>query len=118
MSPSVGLTNANKWLLIMIFTPVISISFTSLAFDFGQPALAQESEGGGGQQQEQAPAGGSTPEEFVVRRVEIWGLFYRLMVVAFVVGAVVQGTIIYVCWRFRESNRKNKPRESLEGLHR
>ncbi|HEY3526978.1 MAG TPA: hypothetical protein VGK47_12315 [Nitrososphaeraceae archaeon] len=116
MSPSVGLTNANRWLLIMIFTPVISISFTSIAFDFGQPALAQESEGG--QQQEQAPAGGSTPEELVVRRVEIWGVFYRLMVVAFVVGAVVQGTIIYVCWRFRESNKKNKPREALEGLHR
>ena len=118
MSPSVSLTNANKWLLIMIFTPVISISFTSFAFDVdvGQPALAQESEGG--QQQGQAPAGGSTPEELVVRRVEIWGVFYRLMVVAFVVGAVVQGTIIYVCWRFRESNRKNKPREALEGLHR
>ena len=116
MSPSIGLTNANKWLLIMIFTPVISLSFTSFAFDLGQPALAQESEEG--QQQEQAPAGGSTPEELVVRRVEIWGLFYRLMVVAFVVGAVVQGTIIYLCWRFRESNRKNKPREAPEGLHR
>lgn len=116
MSPGVGLTNSNKWLLIMIFTPVISISFTSFIFDLGQPAVAQESEGG--QQQEQAPAGGSAPEELVVRRVEIWGLFYRLMVVAFVVGAVVQGTIIYICWRFRESNRKNKPREALEGLHR
>jgi hypothetical protein len=116
MSPSVSLTNANKWLLIMIFTPVISISFTSFVFDFGQPALAQESEGG--QQQEQAPAGESAPEDLVIRRVEIWGLFYRLMVVAFVVGAVVQGTIIYVCWRFRESHKKNKPREALEGLHR
>ena len=116
MSPSVSLTN-DKWLLIMIFTPVISISFTSLAFDFGQPALAQE-QAEEGQQQEQAPAGGSTPEELVVRRVEIWGVFYRLMVVAFTVGAVVQGTIIYVCWRFRESHKKNKPREALEGLHR
>ncbi len=116
MSPSVSLTNASKWLLIMIFTPVISIPFTSLAYDFEQPAHAQESEEG--QQQEQAPAGESAPEDLVIRRVEIWGLFYRLMVVAFVVGAVVQGTIIYVCWRFRESNRKNKPREALEGLHR
>jgi heme/copper-type cytochrome/quinol oxidase subunit 2 len=69
-------------------------------------------------QQEQGSPGGSSPEEVVVRRVEIWGLFYRLMVVAFAVGAVVQGTIIYVCWRFRESNKKNKPREHLEGLHR
>jgi hypothetical protein len=114
MSPSIKLTNANKWLLIMIFTPAISVSFTSLYFNLGQSAFAQESV----QQQEQAPAGGSPPEEIIVRRVEIWGVFYRLMIVAFTVGAVVQGTVIYVCWRFRESNRKNKPREPLEGMHR
>jgi heme/copper-type cytochrome/quinol oxidase subunit 2 len=30
------------------------------------------------------------------------------MIVAFIVGAVVQGTIIYVCWRFRESHKKNQ----------
>ena len=69
-------------------------------------------------QQEQGSPGGSAPEDVVIRRVEIWGLFYRLMVVAFAVGAIVQGTIIYVCWRFRESNKKNKPREHLEGMHR
>jgi nicotinamide riboside transporter PnuC len=115
MSSSVKLTNAKKWLLIVIFTPVLSVSFMSLISNAGQQmAFAQEPAA----QQEQGSPGGSAPEEIVVRRVEIWGLFYRLMVVAFVVGAVVQGTIIYVCWRFRESNKKNKPREHLEGMHR
>ena len=115
MSSSVKLTNAKKWLLIVIFTPVLSVSFMSLISNAGQQmAFAQEPAA----QQEQGSPGGSAPEEIVVRRVEIWGLFYRLMVVGFVVGAVVQGTIIYVCWRFRESNKKNKPREHLEGMHR
>ncbi|MGA7369852.1 MAG: hypothetical protein WBX01_12035 [Nitrososphaeraceae archaeon] len=49
-------------------------------------------------------------EELIVRRVAIWDLFYQGMVAAFVVGALVQGTIIYIYWRFRESNPKNKPR--------
>lgn len=115
MSSSVKLTNAKKWLLIVIFTPVLSVSFMSLISNAGQQmAFAQEPAA----QQEQGSPGGSSPEEVVVRRVEIWGLFYRLMVVAFAVGAIVQGTIIYVCWRFRESNKKNKPREHLEGMHR
>jgi hypothetical protein len=115
MSSSVKLTNAKKWLLIVIFTPVLSVSFMSLISNAGQQmAFAQEPAA----QQEQGSTGGSPPEELIVRRVEIWGLFYRLMVVAFAVGAIVQGTIIYVCWRFRESNKKNKPREHLEGMHR
>ena len=49
-------------------------------------------------------------EELVVRRVAIWDLFYQGMVAAFVVGALVQGTLIYIYWRFRESNPRNKPR--------
>jgi heme/copper-type cytochrome/quinol oxidase subunit 2 len=47
-------------------------------------------------------------ERYIIARVEIWALFYRLMVVAFVIGAVVMGTITYVVWRFRESNPKNR----------
>lgn len=47
-------------------------------------------------------------ERYILHRVEIWALFYRLMVVAFVVGAVVMGSIAYVVWRFRESNPKNR----------
>jgi hypothetical protein len=114
MSSSIKLTNATKWLLIIIFAPVLSVSFTSFIFNLGQTAVAQESVEGQGEE----PAGGSAPEEIVIRRVEIWGLFYRLMVVAFVVGSVVQGTIIYISWRFRESNKKNQPREPWEGMHR
>jgi nicotinamide riboside transporter PnuC len=115
MSSSIKLANANKWLLIIIFTPIISVSFTSFIFNLGQTtAFAQES----AQQQGQGSTGGSPPEELIIRRVEIWGVFYRLMVVAFVVGAVVQGVIIYVCWRFRESHKKNMPREQLGGMHR
>jgi uncharacterized protein (DUF2062 family) len=114
MCLGIKLTNANKWLLIIIFTPIVSVSFTSFVFNLGQMAFAQES----AEQQGQESTGGSPPEEPIIRRVEIWGVFYKLMVVAFVVGAVVQGTIIYVCWRFRESNKKNKPREQLGGMHR
>jgi nicotinamide riboside transporter PnuC len=110
MSSSIKLTNATKWLLIIIFAPVLSVSFTSFIFSVAQTAVAQESA--------EESAGGSAPEEIVIRRVEIWGLFYRLMVVAFVVGSVVQGTIIYISWRFRESNKKNQPREPWEGMHR
>ena len=116
MSSSIRLTDANRWLLIMILAPVLSVSFTSIILNTGQTAVAQESPEGQGQGQDSA--GGSAPEELVIRRVEIWGLFYRLMIVAFTVGAVVQGVIIYVSWRFRESNKKNWPRESLEGTHR
>ena len=111
MSSSIKLTNATKWLLIIIFAPVLSVSFTSFIFSLAQTAVAQESE-------EQVPTEGSASEEAVFRRVEIWGLFYRLMVAAFVVGAVVQGVIIWICWRFRESNKKNQPREPWEGMHR
>jgi len=49
------------------------------------------------------------PGEYLDRRVEIWGLFYRMMIVAFVVGAVVSGTLVWLCVRFRESNPKAKP---------
>lgn len=49
------------------------------------------------------------PGEYLDRRVEIWNLFYRMMTVAFVIGAVVSGTLIWLIWRFRESNPKAKP---------
>ena len=38
-----------------------------------------------------------------------------IMVAAFVVGAVVQGAIVYVCWRFRESHKQNRIKE-IEGV--
>lgn len=54
-------------------------------------------------------AAGDEPGEYLDRRVEIWNLFFRLMTVAFVIGAVVSGTLIWLVWRFRESNPKAKP---------
>jgi heme/copper-type cytochrome/quinol oxidase subunit 2 len=83
---------SNIWLLLLLFSP-----FALLVLSLFDNVFAQES------------------EEFVVRRVEIWALFYRLMVAAFVVGAVVQGAIVYVCWRFRESHKKSRMRE-IEGV--
>jgi heme/copper-type cytochrome/quinol oxidase subunit 2 len=83
---------SNIWLLLLLFSPFVLLVLSSFDNVFGQES-----------------------EEFVVRRVEIWALFYRLMVAAFVVGAVVQGAIVYVCWRFRESHKKSRIRE-LEGV--
>jgi len=47
--------------------------------------------------------------EYIDRKAEIWNLFFRLMVVAFVVGGVIAGTMVWQVWRFRESNPKAKP---------
>ena len=52
--------------------------------------------------------GQETTQRYLSARIEIWSLFYRLMVVAFVIGAVVMGTLTYVIWRFRESHPKNR----------
>ena len=58
---------------------------------------------------ESAFAAGDEPGEYLDRRVLIWNLFFRMMTVAFVVGAVVSGTLIWQCWRFRESHPQAKP---------
>ena len=58
---------------------------------------------------DQAFAAGTTTGEYLDRTVVIWGLFYRLMIVAFVVGTVVSGLIVWLVLRFRESNPKVKP---------
>ena len=50
-----------------------------------------------------------TAGEYLDRKAEIWNLFFRLMVVAFVVGGVIAGTMVWQVWRFRESNPKSKP---------
>jgi predicted secreted protein len=74
---------------------VISILSVSIAIAYGQTS--------------------GPPQNYVIRRVEIWDLFYRGMVAAFIVGAIVQGSIVYIAWRFRESNTKTwGPRESQE----
>lgn len=58
---------------------------------------------------EYAFAAGAEPGEYLDRRVVIWNLFFRMMTIAFVVGAVVSGTMIWQVWRFRESHPKAKP---------
>ena len=45
-------------------------------------------------------------EQILNRRVEIWALFYRLMTAAFIVGAIVQGVMLFVVVRFRERKVK------------
>ncbi len=54
-------------------------------------------------------AAGDEPGEYLDRRVIIWNLFFKMMTVAFTVGAVVAGTMIWLVWRFRESHPNAKP---------
>ena len=58
---------------------------------------------------DQVFAAGTTTGEYLDRTVVIWGLFYRLMIVAFTVGTVVSGLIVWLVLRFRESNPKATP---------
>ncbi|MFM8658513.1 MAG: heme transporter CcmC [Candidatus Nitrosotenuis sp.] len=51
----------------------------------------------------------SDPGQYINRKAEIWNLFFKMMTIAFTVGAVVSGTLIWVVWRFRESHPKAKP---------
>ena len=47
-------------------------------------------------------------DQVLNRRVEIWALFYRLMTAAFIVGAIVQGVMLFVVVRFREKKVKQE----------
>jgi len=47
-------------------------------------------------------------KQYVNLRAEVWNLFFRMTTAAFTVGAIVSGTMIWLCWRFRESHPKNK----------
>ena len=72
--------------MALLLVPVIALFLLDVNFAFAQQST----------------------EKYIIARIEIWGLFYRLMVVAFVIGAVVMGTIAYVVWRFRESHPRNR----------
>jgi len=56
-----------------------------------------------------ALAAGDEAGEYLDRRVAIWNLFFRMMTVAFTIGAVVSGTLVWLIWRFRESHPKATP---------
>ena len=55
-----------------------------------------------------------TAGEYIDRKAEIWNLFFRMMTIAFVVGGVIAGTMVWQVWRFRESNPNSKPTEYEE----
>ena len=78
-----------KYWILLVFLPLFTILYVS----FFEQVFAQEE---------------STPEGYVLRNVEVWGLFFRMMVAAFIVGAIVQGVILYVCIRYRETHKKNQ----------
>jgi heme/copper-type cytochrome/quinol oxidase subunit 2 len=92
-----ALSSRDWGLILVVIAPLVVVSISSIVVwqAFGQEA-----------------------QQMINRRVEIWALFYRGMIAAFVVGAAVQGSIIYVGWRFREGNKKNQPRQPMEGAHR
>ena len=56
-----------------------------------------------------------TTGEYIDRKAEIWNLFFRMMTVAFVVGGVIAGTMVWQVWRFRESNPNAKRTPYEEG---
>lgn len=41
-------------------------------------------------------------EEVVDRSALAWGLFYKMMTAAFIVGAIVQGILVYIIFKFKE----------------
>ena len=55
-----------------------------------------------------------TAGEYIDRKAEIWNLFFCIMTIAFVVGGVIAGTMVWQVWRFRESNPNSKPTEYEE----
>jgi heme/copper-type cytochrome/quinol oxidase subunit 2 len=83
----------SKYWILLVFLPLFAILYVS----YFEQAFGQESS-----------VSDPTADSYVLRNVEVWGLFYRMMVAAFIVGAIVQGTIFYVCWRYRESHKKNR----------
>ena len=80
---------SKNWILLLAFLPLFTILYAS----FFEQVFAQETK---------------SAEGYIYRNVEVWGLFFKLMVAAFIVGAVVQGVILYVCFRYRESHKKNR----------
>ncbi|MGI0074104.1 MAG: heme transporter CcmC [Nitrosotalea sp.] len=55
-------------------------------------------------------------KQYINLRAEVWNEFFRMTTAAFVVGAIVSGTMIWLVWRFRESNPKNKAPTRWEKL--
>lgn len=58
----------------------------------------------------------TSPKQYINLRAEVWNEFFRMTTAAFTVGAIVSGTMIWLVWRFRESNPKNKTPTKWEHL--
>lgn len=58
----------------------------------------------------------SSVKQYTNVRAEVWNEFFRMTTAAFTVGAIVSGTMIWLVWRFRESNPKNKAPTKWEHL--
>ena len=58
----------------------------------------------------------TSAQQYINLRAEVWNEFFRMTTAAFTVGAIVSGTMIWLVWRFRESNPKNKTPTKWEHL--
>ncbi|NHI03622.1 hypothetical protein DYY67_2258 [Candidatus Nitrosotalea sp. TS] len=58
----------------------------------------------------------TSAKQYINLRAEVWNEFFRMTTAAFTVGAIVSGTMIWLVWRFRESNPKNKNPTKWEHL--
>ncbi|HKU33713.1 MAG TPA: hypothetical protein VJR22_07705 [Candidatus Nitrosotalea sp.] len=58
----------------------------------------------------------TSAKQYINLRAEVWNEFFRMTTAAFTVGAIVSGTMIWLVWRFRESNPKNKAPTKWEHL--
>lgn len=58
----------------------------------------------------------TSAKQYLNLRAEVWNEFFRMTTAAFTVGAIVSGTMIWLVWRFRESNPKNKVPTKWEHL--
>lgn len=58
----------------------------------------------------------TSAKQYINLRAEVWNEFFRMTTAAFTVGAIVSGTMIWLVWRFRESNPKNKTPTKWEHL--
>lgn len=58
----------------------------------------------------------TSAKQYLNLRAEVWNEFFRMTTAAFTVGAIVSGTMIWLVWRFRESNPKNKAPTKWEHL--
>ena len=88
-----------KTLIAISIIALVALALVS-QLHFAQAQLAQQ----------------ASAKQYINLRAEVWNLFFRMTTAAFTVGAIVSGTMIWLVWRFRESNPKNKAPTKWEHL--